>query len=79
MDYYLLLPDDTEDDINYDTNLLGTVSFNKLWPGGAMNALINIVNNKPELLDDIRIITDQKKNVTLEEFLKLVETLYVQR
>ena len=54
MTYYLLLSGDTDKDY-HDTNVLGEESFGKFYAGQGMKAFHNIVNNKPELLEDIHL------------------------
>ena len=31
MMYYILLPEDNEDDVDYSTNILGEISFKNCW------------------------------------------------
>jgi len=50
MTYYLLLKDDTEKDVYFDSNVLGEESFGTFYTGQGMVALNNIVNQKPETI-----------------------------
>lgn len=77
MDYYLLLPNDTVDDVSYDTNLICTISFNKMWPGAALKVLFNLADQYPEQLENCTIKTDTGKIVTIEEFLDIIEKLHI--
>jgi hypothetical protein len=72
MTYYLLLEDDTEKDVYFDSNVLGEESFGTFYTGQGMVALTNIVNKKPELLDTIKILDDTKKSYTLTEFMDIL-------
>ena len=77
MTYYLLLKDDTEKDVYFDSNVLGEESFGTFYAGQGMIALTNIVNQKPELLETIKILDDYKKSYTLTEFFDLLAKLKV--
>jgi len=75
--YYILLPGDTEDDCIKDANQLGHISFGKFRPNDGFNVLRNIINTRPEMLDDrksysITIKDSHGKSYTVEEFLDLV-------
>jgi hypothetical protein len=72
MTYYLILEGDTEEDALYDTNILGEESFGTFYTGQGLVALNNIVNQKPELLETIKILDDTKKSYTLTEFMDIV-------
>ena len=77
MTYYLLLNGDSEKDTLYDTNVLGEESFGTFYTGQGLVALNNIVNQKPELLETIKILDDYKKSYTLTEFFDLLSKLKV--
>ena len=77
MTYYLLLKDDTEKDVYYDTNVLGEESFGTFYTGQGMTALNNIVNQRPELLETIKILDDYKKSYTLTEFFDILSKLKI--
>ena len=69
MTYYLLLSGDNEKDVIYETNVLGEESFKVFYPSMGFNMLHKIINQKPELLEDIRILDDHKTSHTITEFL----------
>ena len=77
MTYYLLLEGDTEKDAYYDSNVLGEESFGMFYTGQGMVALNNIVNQKPELLESIKILDDTKKPYTLTEFFDILSKLKI--
>ena len=72
MTYYLLLSEDTEKDVYFDSNVLGEESFGTFYTGQGMVALNNIVNQKPELLETIKILDDTKKTYTITEFMDAI-------
>ena len=43
MEYYLLLPSDSEQDTLNEANLLGTESFGSFWPGSGLVVLMTLV------------------------------------
>jgi hypothetical protein len=77
MTYYLLLEGDSEKDAYYDSNVLGEESFGMFYTGQGMVALNNIVNQKPELLESIKILDDTKKPYTLTEFFDILSKLKI--
>ena len=71
--YYILLPGDTEADAFYDSNVLGEIDIlGTFWVGTGLHALMNISNTHPELLPDIRIITDTNEKLTVDMFLSVI-------
>ncbi len=62
MTYYLLLKNDTEEDVYFDSNVLGEESFEVFYPEKGFIALKNIVHNQPELLESLQILDDHKKH-----------------
>ena len=72
MTYYLLLEGDSEKDTHFDSNVLGEESFGTFYAGQGLVALNNIVNQKPELLETIKILDDTKKSYTLTEFMDTI-------
>ena len=69
MTYYLLLSGDSEKDTLYETNVLGEESFKVFYPSMGFNMLHKIINQKPELIEDIRILDDHKTSHSITEFL----------
>jgi len=70
MQYFLLMPGDTEQDALNEANLLGEASFTYFWAGSALQTLMTIVDRQPELLPLIKIRSDlSTKLFTIEEFL----------
>lgn len=73
MIYYLLLSGDEESDTIYEPNMIGEESFKVFYPALGFHLLNKIINQKPEMLEQIQIIVEQKKNYTITEFLDKVE------
>tara|TARA_S200002703_G_C3577636_1_gene177393 strand:+ start:79 stop:315 length:237 start_codon:yes stop_codon:yes gene_type:complete len=71
MTYYILLSNDTTKDI-WDDNILGEESFGNFYAGNGFLALDNIVNKKPEVLETVTIIDEQKNKYSVEQFLELI-------
>ena len=57
--------------------ILGEKSFGTFYAGQGMVALNNIVNQRPELLETIKILDDTKKLYTLTEFMDILSKLKV--
>tara|TARA_B100000424_G_scaffold264081_1_gene252075 strand:- start:226 stop:468 length:243 start_codon:yes stop_codon:yes gene_type:complete len=79
MTYYLLLKGDTEKDVIFDTNVLGEESFGVFYPSQGFNLLHKIINEKPKLLEEIRIIDDHKNPHTITEFLDNLDKLRIKK
>jgi hypothetical protein len=68
MTYYLLLKGDTEKDVIYETNVLGEESFEIFYPSVGFIILNRIINDRPEIVETIKILDEQKNSYTLTEF-----------
>lgn len=75
MMYYILLPDDTEDGVQYSTNVLGESSFKNFWAEQGLEILERLVNKYPDTLNEIKIKDEKSKDYTVEEFLDIIEKL----
>tara|TARA_A100001515_G_scaffold144386_1_gene148274 strand:- start:461 stop:700 length:240 start_codon:yes stop_codon:yes gene_type:complete len=73
MTFYLLLSGDTEEDLIYDTNVLGEESFGTFYTGIGFKAFNNIVIRQPNLLEQITILDEKKNKYSVEEFLDLIQ------
>ncbi len=79
MMYYILLPDDTEEGVQYSTNVLGESSFKNFWADQGFEILERLVNKYPDTIDEIKIKDEKNKNYTPSEFLDVVEKLNIIR
>lgn len=77
MQYYILMPGDTEKDALNETNLLGDASFGNFWGGSGLRVLMWMVDNEPDALLEVKIKTDQGKTLTVTEFLDQINKLKV--
>ena len=73
MTYYLLLSGDTEKDLVNETNILGEESFKVFYPSLGFQLLHRMLTEKPELLQQLKIVDEQKKYYTITEFLDKLE------
>ena len=73
MTYYLLLSGDSEKDSLYETNVLGEESFDTFYPSVGFMILNRIINQKPELLESLQIVDEQKKYYKITELLDKLE------
>jgi|TARA_B100000035_G_C20721160_1_gene431289 hypothetical protein len=71
MTYYLLL--------NGSHVEIGEESFGKFWPSEGLKALYRILNEKPEMLSEITIKTDQNVDLTITEFIETLESLKMEK
>lgn len=78
MQYFLLMPGDTEEDMLNEANLIGEESFGVLWAGTGLKTLMKIVDTQPELLPLVKIKSDMSAKVfNIEEFLTKIQKLKV--
>lgn len=78
MDYYLKMPGDTLENLTYESNLLGTDNgFGVFWAGQGMKILLKIVNEEPEALGVLEILTDTGRKYSVTEFMDNIEKLNV--
>ena len=75
MMYYILLPDDTEEGVQYSTNVLGESSFKNFWAEQGLEILERLVSKYPDTLNEIKIKDEKSKDYTVEEFLDIIEKL----
>lgn len=78
MQFFILLPGDTQQDAHLETNLLGEHNgFDVFWGGLGLHALFNMIQTSPEYLEKVTIINDKAKNYTIEEFLDFIKPLKI--
>jgi len=77
MRYFILLPDDTEQDVDFSTNILGESSFKNFWADDGFQVLVRLVEKYPDTLSEIKIKDDKNKTYTVEEFLEKIKNLKV--
>ncbi len=77
MRYFILLPDDSEEDVDYSTNILGEISFKNFWTEDGFEILVRLVDKYPDTLEQVRIKDEQNKNYSVEQFLDKIKNLKV--
>jgi len=75
MMYYILLPDDAEDGVQYSTNVLGESSFKNFWADQGFEILVRLIEMYPDTLDTVKIKDDQSKEYSIEDFLNITSKL----
>jgi len=78
MQFFLMMPGDTEQDTLNEANLLGEESFGVFWAGSGLKALMMMVEQKPELLPAVTIRNDNTDQIfTIEQFLSRIQKLNI--
>jgi hypothetical protein len=77
MQYFILLSADSEKDCFQETNLLGEQSFSTFYAGTGFRVLRKIIDSHPNIIDEIRIISDKGKHYTVETFLSEIQSLQI--
>lgn len=75
MQYFIMLPGDTQEDAMTETNNLGEESLGKWIYGDGFKVLTRIVNNYPEYISSVSIFDEQGKQYEIDEFLDIVDKL----
>ena len=52
MRYFILLPGDTEESVDFSTNILGEVSFKNFWADQGFGILARLVEKYPDTLEE---------------------------
>ena len=74
MQFFLLMPGDSEEDTLNEANLLGESSVGTFWAGTALKTLMAVVDKDPELLPLMKIRTDMSNKIfSIEEFLTVIQ------
>ena len=79
MRYFILLSGDTEESVDFSTNILGEVSFKNFWADQGFDILVKLVEKYPDTLDEVVIKDEQSKSYSVEEFLDKIKKLKVIR
>lgn len=79
MRYFILLPGDTEETVDFSTNILGEVSFKNFWADQGFDILVRLVDKYPDTLEQVVIKDEHSKSYSVEEFLDKISKLKVIR
>lgn len=79
MMYYILLPDDEDEGVQYSTNVLGETSFKNFWAEQGFEIFQRMVHKYPDTLEQIKIKDEKGKEYTPEEFLDVISKLNIIR
>ena len=79
MRYFILLPGDTEESVDFSTNILGEVSFKNFWADQGFEILVRLVEKYPDTLEEVVIKDEKSKSYSVEEFLDKIKKLKVIR
>jgi len=77
MTYFIKLTDDTNEELMFDSNILGNESFGTFYAERGMKSLMHILENHPEVLESIQIVTDKGNTLTVTEFVDKIGKLTV--
>ena len=77
MRYFILLPGDTEESVDFSTNILGEVSFKNFWADQGFGILTRLVDKYPDTLDEVIIKDEKSKSYSVEEFLEKIKKLRI--
>jgi len=82
MTYYLLLPErllDEQNNLHSDRYELGESSFGTFYPLQGYHLLEDLAERFPDVLSDVKVMTDQNEELSVEEFLEEIDEMTVLR
>jgi len=79
MRYFILLPGDTEESVDFSTNILGEVSFKNFWADQGFDILVRLVDKYPDTLNEVVVKDEKNKSYSVEEFLDKINNLRIIR
>ena len=77
MTYYIILKDEKPEVCQYDSGILGETTEKAFYPNKGFTRFIKIVNEHPEFLEEMKILDDNNKSYTANQFLKKLEGLLI--
>ena len=77
MTYFIKLEDDTNEELMFDSNILGNESFGTFYAERGMRSLMSILEKYPEVVGTTTIITDTGKELSITEFIYKIGKLKV--
>ena len=77
MRYFILLPGDTEESVDFSTNILGEVSFKNFWADQGFDILVRLVEKYPDTLNEVVVKDEKNKSYSVEEFLEKIKKLRI--
>jgi len=77
MTYYIILDGESNDVCQYDSGILGETTKVAFYPNKGFTRFIKIVNEHPEFLETMKILDDNNKSYTPNQFLKKIEKLKI--
>jgi hypothetical protein len=79
MRYFILLPGDTEESVDFSTNILGEVSFKNFWADQGFDILVRLAEKYPDTLTEVVVKDEKNKSYSVEEFLDKINNLRIIR
>lgn len=75
--YYIILEGEDPKVAQYDSGILGETTEKCFYPNKGFTRFIKIVNEFPEQLETMKILDDNNKSYTPNQFLKKLEKLKI--
>ena len=79
MTYFIIGKDEDKANLMFESNQLGEESLGTFYPAQGFAALHNMINMKPESLENLIIMDDKGKNYSITEFLDVIEKLKIKK
>jgi len=77
MTYYIILEGENTEVCQYDSGILGETTKKMFYPNKGFTRFTKIVNEHPEFLEGMKILDDNNKSYTPNQFLKKIENLKI--
>jgi hypothetical protein len=77
MTYFIKLEDDTNEELMFDSNTLGTESFGTFYAERGMRSLMSILEKHPEVIESMQIVTDTGIEFSITSFIDRIGKLKI--
>ena len=75
MTYYIILDGEDPEVAQYDSGILGESTKKMFYTNKGFTRLVKIINEHPEFLTNMKILDDNNKSYTVDQFMKQIKNL----
>lgn len=73
MTYYIVLEGESMDVCRYDAGILGETTKAMFYPNKGFTRLVKIIEEHPEMIEKVKIFSDDNKKIDVEKFLNILK------
>ena len=75
MTYYIILEGENPEVVQYDSGILGESTKKMFYTNKGFTRFTKIINEHPEFLEGMKILDDNNKSYTANQFMKKIKNL----